>query len=116
MVPAIAPHEFQPHPGRITDHVIATDAGGIRTIRMNRPNKKNVLTLAMYEAMTAALERANASDAVRCVLIASVPGVFSAGNGLADFLNAAQSSGDLIAPHCASCLRSFAAASRWWRR
>jgi enoyl-CoA hydratase/carnithine racemase len=41
----------------MTDHVIVTDAGGIRTIRMNRPDKKNVLTLAMYEAMTAALER-----------------------------------------------------------
>ena len=26
---------------------------GIRTIRMNRPDKKNALTLAMYEAMTA---------------------------------------------------------------
>jgi enoyl-CoA hydratase/carnithine racemase len=32
------------------------------------------------------------------VLIASVPGVFSAGNGLADFRNAAQSSGDLNRP------------------
>src|SRR5262245_19362061 len=41
----------------MTQHVIVTDADGIRTIRMNRPDKKNALTLAMYEAMTAALER-----------------------------------------------------------
>ena len=65
----------------MTEHVIVTDADGIRTIRMNRPDKKNALTLAMYEAMTAALEGANALDSVRCVLIAGVPGAFSAGNG-----------------------------------
>jgi enoyl-CoA hydratase/carnithine racemase len=82
----------------MTEHVFVTDAGGIRTIRMNRPDKKNALTLAMYEAMTAALESANASDAVRCVLIAGVPGAFSAGNDLVDFLNAAQSSGGLNRP------------------
>jgi enoyl-CoA hydratase/carnithine racemase len=51
----------------MTEHVIVTDADGIRTIRMNRPDKKNALTLAMYEAMTAALEGANADESVRCV-------------------------------------------------
>jgi enoyl-CoA hydratase/carnithine racemase len=63
----------------MTEHVIVTDADGIRTIRMNRPDKKNALTLAMYEAMTAALEGANADESVRCVLIAGVPGALSAG-------------------------------------
>ena len=82
----------------MTEHVIVTDADGIRTIRMNRPDKKNALTLAMYEAMTAALEGANADDSVRCVLIAGVPGAFSAGNDLADFLKAAESSGGLNRP------------------
>jgi enoyl-CoA hydratase/carnithine racemase len=56
-----------------TEHVIITDADGIRTIRMNRPDKKNALTLAMYEAMTSAFEGANADGSVRCVLIAGVP-------------------------------------------
>ena len=46
---------------------------------MNRPDKKNALTLDMYEAMTAALEGANADDSVHCVLIAGVPGAFTAG-------------------------------------
>src|SRR5438874_1772937 len=82
----------------MTEHVIVNDAGGIRTIRMNRPDKRNALTFAMYEAMTVALESANANDAVRCVLIAGVAGAFSAGNDLADFLNAAQSSGGLNRP------------------
>jgi hypothetical protein len=82
----------------MTEHVIVTDAGGVRTIQMNRPDKKNALTLAMYEAMTAALESANASAAVRCVLIAGVPGAFSAGNDLTDFLKAAEGTGGLNRP------------------
>jgi len=51
----------------MTDLVIVRDEGPIRTLRMNRPDKKNALTLAMYEAMTAALEGANADDSVHCV-------------------------------------------------
>ena len=73
----------------MSEHVIVTDEAGIRTIRIYRPEKKNALTLAMYEAMIAALDSASISDAVRCVLIAGVPGAFSAGNDLADFLAAA---------------------------
>ena len=77
----------------MTEHVIVTDDGGIRTIRINRPEKKNALTIAMYEAMIAALDSANISDAVRCVLIAGVPGAFTAGNDLADFLAVATGDG-----------------------
>jgi enoyl-CoA hydratase/carnithine racemase len=77
----------------MSEHVIVTDAAGIRTIRINRPDKKNALTVAMYEAMIKALDGANADDAVRCALIAGVPGAFTAGNDLADFLAAATSDG-----------------------
>ena len=35
----------------MSDHVIVTDDGPIRTVRMNRPDKKNALTAAMYDAM-----------------------------------------------------------------
>ena len=39
--------------------VAVTDDGAVRTIRMNRPEKKNALTLAMYADMTRALREAN---------------------------------------------------------
>ena len=103
----------------MTEHVIVTDADGIRTIRMNRPDKKNALTLAMYEAMTAALEGANADDSVHCVLIAGVPGAFSAGNDLADFLKAAQSTGGLsrpalhFLPALVRCNKPMVSIARW---
>jgi enoyl-CoA hydratase/carnithine racemase len=77
----------------MTEHVIVNDEAGIRTIRMNRPEKRNALTLAMYDTMTAALESATTNDDVRCVVFAGVPGAFSAGNDLADFLAASQGTG-----------------------
>ena len=77
----------------MSEHVNVSDEGGIRTVRMNRPDKKNALTMAMYDVMTNALESASASDAVRCILIAGVPGAFSAGNDMGDFLAATQGTG-----------------------
>ncbi len=80
----------------MTDVLVADD-GPIRTVRMQRPEKKNALTLAMYDAMAAAIEDAGSNEAVRCLLIAGAPGAFCAGNDLADFL-AMSRSGGLGAP------------------
>jgi enoyl-CoA hydratase/carnithine racemase len=73
----------------MTDHVVVTDDGAIRIVRMNRPEKKNALTAAMYDAMAAALESAGSAAGTRCVLITGVAGTFTAGNDLQDFLKAA---------------------------
>lgn len=74
----------------MTGTIAVTDGGGIRTIRINRPEKKNALTLAMYLAMTEALREADKNDAIRCVMFAGAPDVFCAGNDLADFMQAAE--------------------------
>lgn len=73
--------------------ILITDDGPIRTIRMNRPEKKNALTLAMYDAMAQAIEGAQANDAIRCLVIAGAPGAFCAGNDLNDFVAMAQGGG-----------------------
>src|ERR1700694_5375137 len=78
--------------------VTVTDDGPIRTVRMNRPQKKNALTLAMYDAMAAAIEDAGNNPAIRCLLIAGAPGAFCAGNDIGDFMQAATTSGALGAP------------------
>jgi enoyl-CoA hydratase/carnithine racemase len=75
------------------DSVVVTDDGGVRIVRMDRPEKKNALTQPMYAAMTQALREADASAAVRCVMIAGSPGAFCAGADIGEFLEAAQSGG-----------------------
>ena len=39
----------------MTDHILVERQGAIQIIRMNRPDKKNALTRAMYAKMSAAL-------------------------------------------------------------
>jgi enoyl-CoA hydratase/carnithine racemase len=82
----------------MTDLVIVTDDGPIRTVRMNRPDKKNALTVPMYDVMAAAIEGAGASRGVRAIVIAGAPGAFCAGNDLQDFLNAVENAEGLSAP------------------
>jgi len=74
---------------QVTEQVIVSDDGPIRTIRMNRPDKKNALTAVMYDTMAEAIETAGGDSAIRCLMIAGVPGAFSAGNDLQDFMQAA---------------------------
>src|SRR6202158_1271506 len=78
--------------------LIVSDDGPIRTLRMNRPVKKNALTLAMYDAMAAAVEESATNGAIRCLLIAGCPGSFCAGNDIGDFARAADEGGALGAP------------------
>jgi enoyl-CoA hydratase/carnithine racemase len=77
--------------------VVVSDSEGVRTLRLDRPEKKNALTLAMYTALSDALDEADARDDIRCVLIAGHPSGFCAGNDLNDFLQMAET-GALGAP------------------
>ncbi len=79
----------------MTDLIIVKDEGTIRTVRMNRPDKKNALNAPMYDAMATAIATANTNPNIHCVLIAGAPGAFCAGNDLGDFLQAADSGGGL---------------------
>ena len=81
----------------MSEHVEIVTEGGVRSVRMTRGEKKNAITGAMYTAMAEALETGNGDAAVRAILFLGVPGAFSAGNDIADFL-AMSSGGELGAP------------------
>ena len=66
---------------------------GVATIEIARPEKKNALTVAMYQAMTDALVAAREDAAVRAVLITGQPGVFTSGNDIQDFMTRAPGQG-----------------------
>jgi enoyl-CoA hydratase/carnithine racemase len=82
----------------MSEHITVIDTGAVRTVRMNRPDKKNALTAAMYDAMAAALESANGHADIRCVVIAGGSGAFSAGNDLGEFAQSAASGEGLALP------------------
>ena len=66
---------------------------GVATIEIARPEKKNALTVAMYQARTEALNLAREDAAVRAVLITGQPGVFTSGNDIEDFMTRAPGQG-----------------------
>jgi enoyl-CoA hydratase/carnithine racemase len=70
----------------MSDQILVERSGAVQVIRMNRPDKKNALTRAMYATMTQALAAGDADAAIRAHVFLGVPGAFSAGNDLADFL------------------------------
>ncbi|NIM40549.1 MAG: enoyl-CoA hydratase [Hydrogenophaga sp.] len=70
----------------MSDILVHTEAG-IRTVTLNRVDKKNSITSAMYGAMADALASAVDDPAVRVVLLQGHETVFSAGNDIGDFLN-----------------------------
>ena len=69
----------------MTDEVVVSQADRILEIRLNRPEKKNALTRAMYQAIIEALRHADAEPSVRVVLLTGTGDAFTSGNDIADF-------------------------------
>jgi enoyl-CoA hydratase/carnithine racemase len=60
---------------------------GVMTITLNRLDRKNSITAAMYGAMADSLATAESDASVRVVVLQGHETVFSAGNDIGDFLN-----------------------------
>lgn len=72
----------------MNDHIVTSAADGVLTITMNRADKKNALTGAMYEGMIAAIDAAEADSKIGALLLRGEGGLFTSGNDIADFLSA----------------------------
>lgn len=68
------------------NEITLSQDGAVLSIGMNRPDRKNALTAAMYQGLADALRAAEAESGVRAVVIHGVQGTFTAGNDLQDFL------------------------------
>lgn len=76
----------------MTEHVLVETSGGVLTLTLNRPEKKNALTGDMYAALGDAIDASNDDPSVRCILIQANGDMFTAGNDLGAF--AAVNSGE----------------------
>jgi enoyl-CoA hydratase/carnithine racemase len=59
---------------------------GLLILRLNRPDKKNALTRAMYSHLAEALKLADSDPEINAVLITGTTECFTAGNDIADFI------------------------------
>ena len=80
----------------MTDAILLQRERGLLTLQLNRPDKKNALTRAMYTQLAEALEQADANSDIRAVLLQGSSECFTAGNDISDFLE--QPPNDLDSP------------------
>ena len=66
--------------------VLISKENCILTITFNRPDKKNAITVAMYQTIADALKDAECDAGVRAILFTGEQEIFTAGNDLDDFL------------------------------
>ena len=60
--------------------------GHVMEIEINRPEKRNALTIGMYRLLADAFADAQKEEDIRVVLLRGQPQCFTAGNDLRDFL------------------------------
>ncbi|MFA5677573.1 MAG: enoyl-CoA hydratase [Pseudomonas sp.] len=76
--------------------VTTESSGGILTITLSRPDKKNALTNAMYGALADALERLEAESGIRVAVFQADGEIFSAGNDLGEFAAQSENKGPAV--------------------
>ena len=67
------------------DTVVITRTNGVLEMRLNRPEKKNALTRAMYDAMADAFAQVDADPTLRVALLTGTGDTFASGNDIKDF-------------------------------
>jgi enoyl-CoA hydratase/carnithine racemase len=72
----------------MSEHVRVEKQGEVLSITLARPERRNAITVAMYEALADAVESAAAGEGVRVITFSGEGQDFAAGNDLADFLSA----------------------------
>lgn len=91
----------------MNEHILVSRADGVCEVQLNRPDKRNALTLAMYGALTDTLNEARADDTIRVVLVSGAGASFTAGNDLNDFMTQSDFSESNNAVRFLETLRNF---------
>ena len=75
-------------------HIDVRRERGVEIIAFNRIDRKNALTVEMYDALTSLLDAAAADGSVRCVVFTGHGGIFTSGNDIQDFVTRPPQSDD----------------------
>ena len=82
----------------MTDHVLVERRGERLALILNRPERRNAITVAMYAAMADAIAAAADDPAIRVITLEGRGVDFTAGNDLADFMQELPSEGQKDVP------------------
>jgi len=111
LVPLSGPSDLSVTSGdvKVTTH------GGVVTVTIDRPAKRNAITQAMYATMADALAAADADTGIGAVVVTGVGDVFTAGNDLDDFASggALDSPSASFRPSPRSACRSSLPSTDW---
>lgn len=69
----------------MNEHVSVDIQDQVQILRLNRLDRKNALSQAMYAALADAIQNAESDSNIRCTLITGNEECFTAGNDLSDF-------------------------------
>ena len=70
----------------MTEHLIVERHGPRLSLTMNRPERRNAITVAMYAALADAIEGAARDESIRVITLEGAGEDFTAGNDLGDFM------------------------------
>lgn len=72
--------------GASASHVLKEARDGVLVLTMNRPEKKNALSLDMYASLVEGLRELETTPGLRCALITGSGDSFTSGNDVMDFM------------------------------
>lgn len=70
----------------MSEEVLVEAVDGVLEVTINRPEAKNAMTKAAAEAISAAMDRLDAENALRCAILTGAGGTFCSGMDLKGFL------------------------------
>ena len=70
----------------MSEHILVEQSGGLLSLTLARPERRNAITVAMYAALADAIEGAAGDPAVRLITLEGQGEDFTGGNDLADFM------------------------------
>jgi enoyl-CoA hydratase/carnithine racemase len=87
--------------------------GAVVSAAFDRPEKKNAITSAMYEALIETFDQAERDPDVGALVLSGNGGVFTAGNDIGDFLAAATGAAGSRGMHEAPAWRFISSLARF---
>ena len=91
----------------IDNTILQTHNEGIAVLTLNNPDRRNVLSLEVLEALQTALDSISQDRDIRVVIIKSLGPVFSSGHDLRQLINASIESQELLFSVCTRVMTSI---------